>query len=135
MPMNLKPYISAEVVVAIVPALAFLLWSTVLWPSAVSEVLSGNYSGFGWVLAISVPSGWIGVTGLFVTGLSLVASESVVPPKYLVMLFIGILAGIASGVVLFFKIWWLSWVVVLPMAVSIHLIWLARSRAKSFNNA
>jgi len=133
MPMNLKPYISAGVIVATVPALGFLLWSTVLWPSAVLEILSGNYSGFGWVLAISVPSGWIGITGLFVTGLSLVADESIVPLRYLVMLSIGILAGIASGLVFFFNVWWLSWVIILPIAVSIHLLWLARSRAKSLS--
>ena len=135
MPMKLKPCLSVEVIVAIVPVLGFLLWSTVLWPSAVSEMFFGKYSGFGLFLAISVPSGWIGIMGLFCTGLSLAADESVVPPKYLIMLFVGVLAGIASGLMFFFKLWWLSWVIVLPIAVAIHFFWLAFSRAKSFNNA
>ena len=133
--MNLKPYISAEVIVAIVPVLGFLLWSTVVWPSALSEILSGKYSGFGLVLAISVPSGWIGITGMLVTGLILAAGDGIVPSRYLVMLTVGILAGIASGLVFFFKVWWLSWVIILPIAVSIHLLWMACNRAKSFNNA
>ena len=133
--MNFKPYLAVEVIVAIIPALGFLLLSSILWPSAISEILSGNYSGFSFFIAISVPSGWVGITGLFFTGLSLAADKRAVSPKYLIMLSTGIAAGIAAGLVFFFKVWWLSWVIILPIAVSIHLSWLAYSRVRSFNNA
>lgn len=128
--MKERTYIAAEVVIAIIPIMGLLLWASILWPKALSSVVHGEFSLFVLTLAFCVPAGWVGVTGIFIMGINLATAKNSSSNSIVFMVVIGLISGLLAGYTFFFKVWWLAWLVVLPILVSIHLLWLTNQNEK-----
>ncbi|WP_444995845.1 hypothetical protein [Aliikangiella sp. IMCC44359] len=113
-----------EVLVSFLPALAFLTWGVVLWFAVIEEVFNLDVSAFGIGVFFSVPMGIAGFLGVITLTLNLVTDKKAMSMSMTQKLCLtsGILAALIAGAMMFFSSWLFSLIVLLPIAVTVHLI-------------
>ncbi len=113
-----------EVLISFLPALFFLAWGVVFWFAAMEDILSLDVSAFGMGVFFGVPMGIAGFVGVTTLTLSLVTDKeaSSMSMAQILCLISGILAALIAGALIFFFSWWSSLIVLLPIAVTVHLI-------------
>jgi len=111
-----------EVLISFLPALSVLLWGVILWFSSIDDIIKMNFNSYSLAVFFSIPLGVAGFIGVATLALNLATEEeaSKMSTSQKICITSGIVSAIIAGT-LFLSEWSTSWIVIMPILVTIHL--------------